>query len=191
MIHNSTGVKHIMTTHGLRGTVKTLFVESGHSDSSIAMRAGHRGPRSLNTYQNIQSQVGENQQEAILCVVDKGLIRHGVEGTGGDGNKVGEDAVDGLGERCAKARKAAATNGQRAFKEKGIENDPRRWEASNGLACVGGNGEGEDRVNGSAGLLTGIKCISGGQFTINVTYHFRSGIKKEGLLLTLFAVHVL
>ena len=187
---SGTGVKHGMTTHGLKGTVTTLLVEAGHSDSSIAMRTGHRDPRSLKNYQNLQGRGGEKQQEDILGVGYKGLKRNGIAGTGGERGNVGEDATDGLRERCEKAPKVAESNGHGAVKDEGIENDPPKWEASNGAPCVGGKGEGQDRVNCAAGLLTGIKSISGGQFTINVPHHYRQRIKKEGLGLTLFAVHV-
>ena len=170
---SGTGVKPGMTTHGLRCTVTTLLVEAGHSDSSIAMRTGHDDPCSLRNYQNLQGRGREKQQEGILGVGDKGLKRYGIAGTGGERGKVGEDAADGLGERCAKAPKVAASDGHGAVKDEGIENGPPKWEASNGAPCVGGNGEGQDRVNGAAEFLTGIKIISGGQFTINVTHHYR------------------
>ena len=170
---SGTGVKHGMTTHGLRGTVTTLLVEAGHSDSSIAMRTGHCDPRSLKNYQNLQGRGGEKRQEDILGVGDKGLKRNGIAGTGGERGKVGEDVADGLGERCAKAPKVATSNGHGAVKDESIENDSPKWEASNGAPCVGRKGEGQDRVNGAAGLLTSIKSISGGQITINVTHRYR------------------
>ena len=73
-----------------------------------------------------------------MGVGDKGLKLHGIAGTGGERGKVGEDAADGLGERCAKASKVAASNGYGAVKDEGIENDPPKWETSNGAPCVGG-----------------------------------------------------
>ena len=65
------GVKSWVTSHGLRGTVATLLVQSGHADSSVAMRTGHRDPRSLKSYQNLRGMEGLQQQRDL---VDSGSV---------------------------------------------------------------------------------------------------------------------
>jgi len=63
------GKKGWVTTHGLRGTLATLLFENGHSDSSVALRTGHRDPRSLKSYQNLRGIEGMQQQRDVLgCV---------------------------------------------------------------------------------------------------------------------------
>lgn len=47
---NNNGVK----MHGLRGTLATLQLEAGISDSSVAMRTGRRDHRSLKICQHLQ-----------------------------------------------------------------------------------------------------------------------------------------
>lgn len=54
-----------VTTHGLRGTLATILFENGHSDSSVAMRTGHRDPKSLKSYQHLRGSTGLQQQRAL------------------------------------------------------------------------------------------------------------------------------
>lgn len=42
------------------------FFESGHSDSSIAMRTGHRNQKSLKSYQNLRFGTGFLQQQDVF-----------------------------------------------------------------------------------------------------------------------------
>ena len=55
-----------MTLHGLRGTVITQLFESGHAESSVALRSGHRGMEAMKAYQYLRGRLGMKQQEDIL-----------------------------------------------------------------------------------------------------------------------------
>lgn len=57
-----TGVKHGMTTHGLKLYCSNSFSRVWPFGLSIAMRTGHCDPRSLKNHQNIQGRKGEKQQ---------------------------------------------------------------------------------------------------------------------------------
>ena len=60
------GTRNWVTTHSLRGTLATILFGAGHSDSSVAMRTGHRDPRSLKSYQNLRGTKGREQQRDLL-----------------------------------------------------------------------------------------------------------------------------
>jgi len=64
------GEKDAVVTHGLRGTAVTLLREQGFSDSAIAMRTGHRDPRSLKSYQTLKGPLGAKRQEEMLGRID-------------------------------------------------------------------------------------------------------------------------
>lgn len=55
---SGSGERNWITTHRLRGTLATLLFETNHSDSSVAMRNGHRDPRSLKRYQRLRRTKG-------------------------------------------------------------------------------------------------------------------------------------
>ena len=147
-----TGSKKGMTTHGLPGTVTTLLVETGHSDSAIAMRTGHRDPKFLKNYQNIQGWEGERQQCEILDGVSKGLKRSSMHVYAPQNHKV---------IRCEK-------------KECEDENVIPSFKRTD---CIDPEGEctenDADIRSGSGKLLFDINSISGGSFTINVNYLYR------------------
>lgn len=60
------GQKSWVTTHGLRRTLATLLFQNGHSDSSVALRTGHRDPKSLKSYQNLQGTESLRQQRDLF-----------------------------------------------------------------------------------------------------------------------------
>lgn len=49
-------------THGLRGKLSTLFLVEGPSDSSVAILADHRDPRSLESYRHLLGVEVEKQR---------------------------------------------------------------------------------------------------------------------------------
>lgn len=62
----SSGTKHWVTSHGLRGIQASILFEAGNSESSVAMRTGHRDPKSLKSYQNLRGREGKDQQLDLL-----------------------------------------------------------------------------------------------------------------------------
>ena len=148
---SGTGSKKGMTTHGLRGTVTTLLVEAGHSDSAIAMRTGHRDPKSLKKYQNIQGWEGKRQQSDILDGPSKGLKRSGMHAHAPQHQKIKRCGTKGSDENCI--------------------------PAFNSIDCIDSEGEptenDADIGSGSGKLLSDINNISGGSFSITVNHHYR------------------
>lgn len=59
------GVCDEMGLHGIRGTVITSLFEAGNSESSVALRSGHRDKRSFEAYHNLHRRVGEEQKSVI------------------------------------------------------------------------------------------------------------------------------
>lgn len=51
----------VVTTHGLRATMVTMLIDAGYSDSTIALRTGHRDLRSLASCQNLTGKIGVEQ----------------------------------------------------------------------------------------------------------------------------------
>ena len=148
---SGTGSKKGMTTHGLRGTVTTLLVEAGHSDSAIAMRTGHRDPRSLKNYQNIQGWEGERQQCDILDGGAKGLKRTSMHAPALQNHKMKRCETKECDENFVPSVKRSDCN---AAGGEPTENDA-------------------DLGSGSGKLLSDIKNISGGSFSITVNHHYR------------------
>ena len=60
------GASKYMTTHGLRATLISLLIASGHSDASVVLRSGHRDSMSLQSYHNLRGRNGRNQMIAIV-----------------------------------------------------------------------------------------------------------------------------
>lgn len=60
------GGKLWVTNHSLRGTLASILFEAGHSNSSVAMRTGHRQMQSLKSYQNLRGGDGLRQQRDLL-----------------------------------------------------------------------------------------------------------------------------
>lgn len=52
--------------HGFHGALATILYENGHSDSSVALRTGHRDPKSLEYYQHLRGGNGLQQQRDFL-----------------------------------------------------------------------------------------------------------------------------
>lgn len=57
---------NFLVTYSLHGTLETIFYESGHSDSSVAIRTGHRNSISLKSYQNLSCGKGCRQKRDFL-----------------------------------------------------------------------------------------------------------------------------
>ena len=60
------GASKHMTTHGLRGTMISLLIASGHSDASVVLRSGHADSSSLQSYHNLRGENGIHQLKAIF-----------------------------------------------------------------------------------------------------------------------------
>ena len=60
------GDKHGIVTHSLRGTVATLLLEAGRTDTATALRTGHLQNDSLKSYKNLAGSEGKIQQRAIF-----------------------------------------------------------------------------------------------------------------------------
>jgi len=58
--------KPFASTHGLRGTCPTLLLQAGHSDSSVALRTGHRDMRYLKSYPNLQVSWGSSNNKGFV-----------------------------------------------------------------------------------------------------------------------------
>lgn len=55
-----------MTVHSFRATVASQLYVAGFDDAGVALRIVHRDFRSLKAYQNLQGDVGRQQQVAIF-----------------------------------------------------------------------------------------------------------------------------
>lgn len=49
-----------MITNGLRGTLDSVILESGHTENPVQTRAGHSDPRSLRSCQNLRGNEDNN-----------------------------------------------------------------------------------------------------------------------------------
>lgn len=74
------GSKAFATNHGLRGTLASLLIQSGHSDTSVSKRTGHKDLRSLQHYQNLQGAEGQQQQVNILSGSNAGPSNANTDG---------------------------------------------------------------------------------------------------------------
>ena len=69
-----------VTMHGLRATMITILQEAGFSDSTIALRTGHKDVNSLKHYTNLRGRLGNQQFESIFrdptsSKTDKPIVR--------------------------------------------------------------------------------------------------------------------
>ena len=60
------GANKFVTTHGLRATMISLLISSGHSDAAVVLRTGHRDNSSLQSYHNLIGSNGEQQLRAAF-----------------------------------------------------------------------------------------------------------------------------
>jgi len=60
------GVHDYVTTHGLRGSMSSLLLEAGFSDTAVAQRTGHRSLDSLRNYKDPQGETAPNMQRALF-----------------------------------------------------------------------------------------------------------------------------
>jgi len=60
------GVHEYVTNHGLRGTMTSLLLDAGFSDTAVSLRTGHRNNDSLKSYKNNQGSSSFSQQKAIF-----------------------------------------------------------------------------------------------------------------------------
>lgn len=155
-----TGLKEGMSTHGLRGTAATLLFESGHADSSVALRTGLRDPRSLKSYQNLRSRNGRRQQNEIFKRRGEGNVdvakkRTRLPGAVAEG-KENKTPVE-MGEH--RVAHVIAVNGQ----QNGVGH---MAAARKPIGAAVGNGLSESR-----GILSNIGNVAGSTFDINVNYY--------------------
>ena len=60
------GANNYVTTYGLRATMISLLISSGHSDATVVLRSGHRDNNSLQSYHNLISRNGKQQLAAVF-----------------------------------------------------------------------------------------------------------------------------
>jgi len=60
------GVHDYVTNHRLRGTMTSLLLDAGFSDTTVSMRTGHRNNDSLKSYKNNQGGASYSQQKALF-----------------------------------------------------------------------------------------------------------------------------
>lgn len=60
------GASDYVTTHGLRATMISLIISSGHSNASVELRSGHRNNNSLQSCHNLMGSSGGKQLSVVF-----------------------------------------------------------------------------------------------------------------------------
>lgn len=82
------GAAKFMTTHGLRATMISLLIASGHSDASVMLRSGHADSTSLQSYHNLRGQHGADQLVGMFGGNNTGVKRSAEADNSGNSRKV-------------------------------------------------------------------------------------------------------